>query len=123
VVAGPPVTALADYHHVPGKDLNVTACNATITPDCLRALYKIGDYEADPAAGSLFGVCGYLEEYAKFDELQTFLDKYAAYAAGENFTYTLINGGLLTQNNASLDGKSPRLVQPCHSELRPMLQR
>jgi tripeptidyl-peptidase-1 len=86
--------------------LNATACNATITADCIRALYKIGDYQADPAADSLFGVCGYLEEYAKFDELQTFLDKYAGYAAGENFTYTLVNGGLLNQNNASLDGKS-----------------
>jgi tripeptidyl-peptidase-1 len=80
--------------------LNVTACNATITPDCLRALYSIGDYQADPTCGSLFGVCGYLKEYAKYDALDAFFDKYAPYAAGvQNFSYTLINGGLDTQND------------------------
>lgn len=28
--------------------LNVTACNSTITPDCIRALYSVGDYAANP---------------------------------------------------------------------------
>jgi len=46
---------------VPNLDLNATACNATMTPECLRALYKIGDYKAAPVAGSLLGICGYLE--------------------------------------------------------------
>ena len=46
---------------IPSVDLNVTACNASITPECLRALYNVGDYEADPSKKSLFGVCGYLE--------------------------------------------------------------
>jgi tripeptidyl-peptidase-1 len=52
-----PVTAAA----IPPQTLNVTACNTTITPECLRALYKIGSYQADPSKKSLFGVCGYLE--------------------------------------------------------------
>ncbi|KAF8852163.1 subtilisin-like protein [Acephala macrosclerotiorum] len=30
-----------------------SACNCTITPTCLRALYNIGDYQADPDAGPL----------------------------------------------------------------------
>ena len=46
---------------VPSTDLDVAACNASITPECLRALYNVGDYEADPSRKSLFGVCGYLE--------------------------------------------------------------
>jgi tripeptidyl-peptidase-1 len=46
---------------IPPTELNVTACNSTITPECLRALYNIGDYQADPSFFSLFGVCGYLE--------------------------------------------------------------
>lgn len=46
---------------IPPQTLNVTACNATITPECIRALYKIGSYQADPSKKSLFGVCGYLE--------------------------------------------------------------
>jgi tripeptidyl-peptidase-1 len=46
---------------VPPQTLNVTACNATITPECLRALYRVGSYQADPSKRSLFGVAGYLE--------------------------------------------------------------
>jgi len=57
VDAKTPLTAAA----IPPQTLNVTACNATITPECLRALYKIGSYQADPSKKSLFGVCGYLE--------------------------------------------------------------
>lgn len=84
--------------------LNATACNATITPNCLRALYAVGDYQADPACGSLFGVCGYLKEYAKYDALDLFFQKYAPYAAGkQNFTYVLVNGGLDTQNDTIND--------------------
>jgi len=33
--------------------LNVTACNSTITPDCLRALYNVGDYTANPHVSTL----------------------------------------------------------------------
>lgn len=79
--------------------LNVTACNATITPDCLRALYSVGDYAANPNAGSLLGVCGYLKEYAKYGPLEQFFEKYAPYALDQNFTYVLINGGLSTQDD------------------------
>jgi tripeptidyl-peptidase-1 len=53
----PPQTAAA----IPPQNLNATACNSTITPECIRALYKIGSYQADPTKKSLFGVCGYLE--------------------------------------------------------------
>lgn len=83
--------------------MNITACNQTITPDCLRALYNVDDYEAIPNVGSLFGVCGYLEEYAKFDDLATFLTKYASYAEGANFSYVLVNGGLDSQNDPTHD--------------------
>src|SRR3954463_14892626 len=74
--------------------LNVTACNATITPDCLRALYSVGDYIANPKVGGLLGVCGYLKQYAKYAPLEQFFEKYAPYAVDQNFTYVLINGGL-----------------------------
>lgn len=46
---------------IPSTELNVTACNSTMTPECLRALYKVGDYQSEPTERSLFGVCGYLE--------------------------------------------------------------
>lgn len=77
------------------------ACNygQTITPDCLRTLYNISSHHATPNIGSLFGVCGYLKEYAKYASLSTFLHRFAPYAIAQNFTYTLITGGLSTQND------------------------
>ena len=51
----------------------------------------------------MFGVCGDLRDYAKYDALDL-LEKYARYAAGkQNFTYVLINSGLNTQNDTSDD--------------------
>lgn len=112
-----PVRAAA----IPPQTLNVTACNASITPECLRALYKVGSYQADPSHGSLFGVCGYLDvsgtgdlnlatailthhqEYAKYDQLELFESAYAPYAIGENFTVTQINGGGNNQTDSTHD--------------------
>jgi tripeptidyl-peptidase-1 len=88
---------------IPPQNLNVTACNATITPECLRALYKVGSYQAEPSKNSLFGVCGYLEEWAKYDQLELFTDKYAPYAAESNFTAVGISGGVNNQAPSSQD--------------------
>ncbi|KAL8899264.1 MAG: hypothetical protein Q9207_006285 [Kuettlingeria erythrocarpa] len=55
------------------------------------------------------GVCGYLEEYAKFDDFSQFTAKYAPYAAQENFTYVLINGGLSTQEDTEQDSVEANL--------------
>ncbi|KAH8903475.1 subtilisin-like protein [Coniochaeta sp. PMI_546] len=88
---------------IPPQTLNATACNATITPECIRALYKIGSYQADPSKKSLFGVCGYLEEYAKYDQLELFESVYAPYAKDQNFTVTQINGGGNDQADSTND--------------------
>ncbi|PQE05720.1 tripeptidyl peptidase sed3 protein [Rutstroemia sp. NJR-2017a BVV2] len=79
------------------------ACNTTMTPSCLRDLYNIGNYTAKPDPKSRFGVCGYLNQYAKYDALDVFLKKYAPYALSQNFSYALINGGLDTQNSTLSD--------------------
>lgn len=86
-----------------GLTLNATLCNTTITPDCLRALYNIGDYQAKPVKNSLFGVAGYLSEYAKFAPLSAFLKKYAPYAVNQTFNFQSINGGKTTQNGTDDD--------------------
>ncbi|KAF4635294.1 hypothetical protein G7Y89_g2815 [Cudoniella acicularis] len=75
------------------------SCQTVITPECLRAMYNVGDYMADSRAGSLFGVCGYLQEYAKYDAYQLFVDKFAPYAKSQNFSYVKVNGGLNTQTS------------------------
>ncbi|KAL8644484.1 MAG: hypothetical protein Q9210_007232 [Variospora velana] len=80
-----------------GSALNATFCNSTITPQCLRDLYQIGDFRGTAKNGNKIGVCGYLEQYAKFSDFNQFTAQYAPYAANENFTYVLINGGLATQ--------------------------
>lgn len=73
------------------------SCDYKITPACLRAIYNVGDYRADPKACSLLGVCGYLDQYAKYEELAAFMTQYAPYATDQNFTYELVNGGKDTQ--------------------------
>ena len=79
---------------IPPQNLDVVACNASITPECLRALYKVGSYQADPTKKSLFGVSGFLEQWAKHDQLEPFVQKYAPYAADNNFTAVGVNGGV-----------------------------
>ncbi|CAJ2502839.1 Uu.00g102330.m01.CDS01 [Anthostomella pinea] len=81
------------------QDLNVTFCNTTITPECLRALYNIGDYTADPTVPTVLGVSGFLEEYAKHDALDQFLEQFAPYALTQNFTTISVNGGLNNQTD------------------------
>ncbi|KAI1497096.1 peptidase-like protein [Biscogniauxia marginata] len=84
---------------IPAQELNITLCNSTITPECLRALYNIGDTIADSQVGTIFGVSGFLEEYAKHDALDQFLEQFAPYAIAQNFTTTLVNGGLDNQTD------------------------
>lgn len=92
---------LADSFLYPGEGLNVTFCNNTVTPQCLRALYNFGDFKG--TQHNRIGVCGYLKEYAKYRDFAQFTTKYAPYAVGCNFTTVLINGGLQTQNDTEND--------------------
>lgn len=54
---------------IPSPQLNATFCNSTITPECLRALYKIGSAKADPKAPGFFAVNGFLEVGAPIPSL------------------------------------------------------
>jgi tripeptidyl-peptidase I len=88
----------------PNSAFNTTSCNATITPACLKHIYQFGDFKADPDNGNKFGIAGYLEEYAKYSDLKTFLKEYAPEAATGNFSFQSVNGGLNTQGfNESQD--------------------
>ncbi|KAH9434302.1 hypothetical protein MCOR02_012551 [Pyricularia oryzae] len=86
---------------VPTGQLDVAACNKTITPECLRALYQIGDYKATGSPKSRFGIAGYLEEYARYSELEKFQEVYAPYTLGFNFSVVTINGGLNDQSSTA----------------------
>lgn len=38
-------------HRYPGSSLNATFCNSTITPQCLKDLYRVAGYKAKPTEG------------------------------------------------------------------------
>ncbi|KAH8433741.1 S53 family peptidase [Aspergillus melleus] len=84
---------------------NSSHCDSVITPECLRDLYNI-DYEADAKSGSKVGFASYLEEYARYADLEKFEDRLAPWANGENFSVVLFNGGLNDQNAASDSGEA-----------------
>ncbi|KAH8602249.1 peptidase S8/S53 domain-containing protein [Bisporella sp. PMI_857] len=97
-------------HYTEGmSSQNSTSCDGTITPQCLRSIYNIGNYYADPASRSLLGVSGFLNQFAKYEALDVFYEKYAPYASDQNFSYVLINGGLSTQNDPKIDDTEANL--------------
>ncbi|KAH9906830.1 subtilisin-like protein [Xylariomycetidae sp. FL2044] len=80
-------------------------CNALITPACLKQFYEL-DYEADPDSGSKLGFASYLEEYARYDDFQTFEETYLPEAIGQNFTVIQFNGGGNNQTSPEDSGEA-----------------
>ncbi|KAI1865824.1 uncharacterized protein JN550_008082 [Neoarthrinium moseri] len=83
-------------HELASEPDAVAYCKYYMNPACLRILYRIGNHTADPSVKTSIGVSGFLEQYAKYDALETFLGRFAKYAKNQTFTTALINGG---QNN------------------------
>ena len=80
----------------------ISACdNTTITPDCIKALYKFKHFRGSRRNGNEIALAGFLEEYAQHDDLDQFLSVYDASAVGSNFSTVLINNGLNSQQNVS----------------------
>ncbi|KAG8159964.1 hypothetical protein KVR01_010601 [Diaporthe batatas] len=80
------------------------ACGTSVTPACLRSQYNIG-YTPE-AQGNLIAFASYLEEYARYADLETFTAQQLPEAAGQNFSVTTINGGLNDQNSADDSGEA-----------------
>ncbi|ERF71269.1 hypothetical protein EPUS_05321 [Endocarpon pusillum Z07020] len=87
--------AESEYHP---SGYNATFCNYTVTPDCLRGLYQLDGFLADPNVGNSLGISGFLDQYAQYAELERFVNEYATYARNASFDVVSINGGLNTQN-------------------------
>ncbi|KAE9381004.1 subtilisin-like protein [Stipitochalara longipes BDJ] len=81
--------------------LDKVACNNSITPDCLKALYNFKDFRASRRNGNEFLLAGFLEEYAQHNDLAQFLSAYAPNANGSDFSTILINNGSNLQVNVS----------------------
>lgn len=80
------------------------SCNTSITPACLQELYNIKGYKpsSNPEVSGYLGVNGFLEQYAKYSDLEKFLAQYAPYAAGANFSWTSVNGKIYSMMNCTL---------------------
>lgn len=91
-------------------------CNTTITPDCIRGLYQLGNFAGNPSVGNSLGISGYLEQYASYSDLNLFAGTYAPYADVNNFTVVSINGGLNIQDE-SVDNSEANLDVCCSNVL------
>lgn len=91
-------------------DINAAVCGTSITPDCLKSLYNI-KYTAKPD-GNLVAFNSYLEEYARYADLQSFETQYVPAAKGQNFSVQLVNGGLDDQSSTSDSGEFPSATYP-----------
>jgi tripeptidyl-peptidase I len=71
------------------------SCNSSITLECLRELYNIGNYTPSANVGNSIGITGYLEEFANFADLQSFYAAQLPQAAAVNssFGVILLNSG------------------------------
>ncbi|KAF1849733.1 subtilisin-like protein [Cucurbitaria berberidis CBS 394.84] len=84
---------------------NTVDCDKTITPQCLKALYKI-DYKPDPKSGSKAAFASYLEEYARYSDLALFEKNILPEAVGQNFSVVQFHGGLNDQNSTADSGEA-----------------
>nr|AJD23157.1 tripeptidyl peptidase SED3 [Onygena corvina] len=75
-------------------------CNTTMTPKCLRDLYKMGDSVATPDCRNVIGVSGYLNQYARYADFFKFIEFYAPELKGANFSVEYIGSGQNLQNSS-----------------------
>ncbi|KAL4897740.1 peptidase S8/S53 domain-containing protein [Aspergillus ambiguus] len=75
-------------------------CSTTITPECLRELYRINDTNPHPDPRNILGISGFLEEYARYDDFYEFMQRFGPDLHDANFSVEYINGGLNLQDSA-----------------------
>lgn len=85
----------------PATGLSVDAsCNDTITLTCLAEIYNYTGFHPKnlPVGKNSIGVTGYLDEFANFQNLQTFYADQLPQAVGSSFEVKLVNGGTNSQD-------------------------
>ncbi|KAI2997854.1 hypothetical protein CBS147346_8476 [Aspergillus niger] len=84
-------------------------CLTGVTPTCLRQLYGLPSTKASPDSRNVLGISGYLDQYARYSDLEEFLEVYSPNSIDADFSVVSINGGQNPQNSqegsteASLD--------------------
>ncbi|KAG4025185.1 hypothetical protein MFRU_064g00220 [Monilinia fructicola] len=86
------------------------ACSKYVTPQCIKQLYSIGNYTPSVSSGSRIGFGSFLNESASYSDLFQFEELFNI--PGQNFSVTLINGGVDDQDpKTSQNGEANLDVQ------------
>lgn len=83
-------------------------CDSIVTPDCLRDLYGLGNTTTKPDWRNRLGISGFLDQYARHNDFEEFLSRYAPDQISDNFTVISINNGKNDQDS-SLDSVEANL--------------
>ncbi|KIW66790.1 hypothetical protein PV04_06085 [Phialophora macrospora] len=89
-----------DYGPGSATKLNATYCNATTPPDCIRALYKIGEFKANASSGVKLGISGFNYQQVIHSDLHLFLDKWAPTQNKTTVRVVTSNGGVNNESAA-----------------------
>ncbi len=96
-------SALATF--VPGAPIPPN-CSSTITPTCLRLLYKTWSYAPQATWKNKLGIAGYLQQFASQSDLTGFLTRFRRDAAFARFSVVTVNGGINNQSQPGLEVRS-----------------
>ncbi|OAP65357.1 hypothetical protein AYL99_01329 [Fonsecaea erecta] len=80
---------------------NATFCNSTITPACIRGIYRMSNFQADPNGKTKLGVSGFIDEGVYFDDLEDFLKLTGAGSQSHDFSIVPINNGVSDQQGVN----------------------
>lgn len=83
------------------------SCQTLITPSCIKQLYSVGSYTADPKSGSRVGFGSFLNQSAIYLDLELFEQRFGI--PSQNFSVELINGGINDQNLATAQSEEADL--------------
>ncbi len=84
----------------PASQPSVAAsCQTSITPSCLKELYSINDYRADPNSGSRIAFGSFLNQSALYSDLALFESYFDI--PSQNFSVELINGATNDQDSTT----------------------
>lgn len=79
---------------------DLAVCTYSITPECLRLIYSIHYTPAAPEKNKV-AFASFLEEYARYGDMQDFEQRLVPDAVGMNFSVELVNEGLDDQGSGS----------------------
>jgi tripeptidyl-peptidase-1 len=90
-----PPSGIDDY--ATGYDSEV--CNDTITPDCIRGIYNMGDFTADSNHPTKLGISGFTDQVPHFDDLAFFLQHFSPSQKNNQFSIVSVNSGSTDQHS------------------------